>query len=133
MTSKDIQQELTVVGWAQWLRWAKKNNVKNEGGRWPDYDYNEFINALEVITNEVASERRSDSSGDKSVVSSDVPKSNGVGNEVELQSHNNVSSRRESYVYELPLQESSNGPEDFRPPSEPPFRLPKGPEGDSGA
>jgi hypothetical protein len=117
MTNKQIQEMVTTEQWGMWLRYVKKNNVKNVGGLWPNYDFNEFMKALDVTEAcyEGKCQGRCRGEGTKPVVSPDVPKVDGSGSKDELRSYDHVSSGRNSYENELSLSQPSDGLADIGP------------------
>jgi len=121
MNNKEIQEMLTVSQWAMWLRYVKKNNVKNEGGRWSDYEFHEFYTSLThpEVEGEAISEGRSSAKGSEPVVPCDVPEGHGIGEQLELHSYDHVPQRRDAHGDELPLQESGDGPPTVGPSAEP--------------
>lgn len=125
MNNKDIQDMLTVAEWGMWLRYIKKNNVKNIGGLWTDYDFHEFYTSLDIketegeMPLENISKGRSDSKGGQSLVPSNVPEGHGIGDEMGLHAYDHIPQRRNPYEVELPLSEPSNGPKNVGPSTEP--------------
>lgn len=135
MNNKEIQETLTVAEWGMWLRYVKKNNVKNEGGRWPDYDFHEFYTNMQDLG--VASEDSDKGRGfvtrDKPVVPTDVPEGHGIGDSVGLHPYDHVPKRREAQSGELSLPEFSDGPENVGPSTEQNAGVSPSPEGELGA
>lgn len=119
MTTQQIQQMLTVPQWAMWLRYVKKNSVKNIGGLWPDYEFHEFYKFLDIKEAEVVKQDSSkegcDSSGDKPMVPSNLSEDNGVGEQMGVHSYDHVPGRWDSHAYQLPLPLPGDGFKDVGP------------------
>lgn len=50
MNDEQLKQALTVVGWAMWIRYTKKNSVVRQAdGKWPEYDFNEFMKVCDLL------------------------------------------------------------------------------------
>lgn len=111
MNNKQIQEMLTIRGWAKWLQYVRKNNIKNEGGLWPNYDYHEFYLGLEK---EDCVEHKSEGGGYTSrsepVVPCDVPEGHDCGGQMELQPYDHISERREASKDIEALPQPGDGP-----------------------
>lgn len=116
MNSKQIQEMINTSQWGMWLRYVKKNNIKNEGGQWPNSEFHDFYVSLDVkeVEGEATCKAGSCVAGSESVVPRDVPEGHGVGEEVGLHAHDHVAGRREAHDWEPPLPEPSYGPQNVR-------------------
>lgn len=118
MNNKQIQEMLTVSQWGMWLRYVKKNNVKNEGGLWPNYEFHEFYTSLdlkEIEGEQAICQGRCASKGDKPVVPCDVPEGHGIGEQMGLHAHDHVAGRREAHDGEQTLHKPCDGPTNVGP------------------
>lgn len=122
MSNQQIQEMLTILGWAMWIEYVKKHNVKNEGGLWPNYDFHEFYTGLTVkeAIVESTSEGWSNNQGSQSVVLKDLDSFDADRGQMELFPHDHVPGRRDTHADQLPLQEPGDGHTDIGPTPEPP-------------
>lgn len=120
MTSREIQEIITVSQWGMWLQYIKKNNVKNEGGHWPDYDFHEFYTSLgwTEVEGEAHCEGKLCTERGEPLVPSDVPEGHGIGREMVVYTDNNLVKRLEAHANIAPLQELSDGPKVVGPAGE---------------
>lgn len=50
MKDRQLKEELTVDQWGAWKRYVEKYSVKMVNEEWPDYDVNEFMLILDIVT-----------------------------------------------------------------------------------
>ena len=135
MTNREIQEMITVSQWGMWLQYVKKNNVKNEGGHWPDYEFHEFYTSLgwTEVEGEAHCEGGSRAEGGQSVVPSDVPEGHGIGREMVVYSDNNLVKRWQAHDWKPSLQKPSDGPKVVGPSPKPEGGVQDGSEGCIGS
>lgn len=118
ITRRQITEHLTVVEYAQWLRYKPTIPIKaysvlaNGEMAWDDYEFHRFYtNMMLGEVNEDTSKRWSHSEGSEPVATGNAPEGHGGGAGDGVHSYDHVPKRREAHEYELPLPEPSCGPQ----------------------